>query len=201
MSGAGSGDPRPTEKKSLRGAKGDFDGGGDSSTGHEDFAPRRNEANGHGSGVATSVTGEAVPRRNEANGHGGGIATIVPDEATPGRNEANGHCLGVATMVTGEAVPQRNEANGYGGGIATIGPDEATPGRNEANGHGGGTDLAVDTQAEVIERRQVGSATVTRFSLAAGVKDPGPLRAVSAGRGGERRGSEAETDEDWVWKD
>ncbi len=91
-------------RESLRGAKGDNDGGGDSSASREDFAPRRNEANGRGNGVAR------------------------------------------------------------------IEKDEVTPRRNEANGHGGETELAGETQAEVIERRRVGSATVTRFSLAAGVK-------------------------------
>jgi hypothetical protein len=141
-------------RKSLRGAKGDNDGVGDPSTSHEDIAPRRNEANGHGGGVATVVRDEVTPRRNEANGHSGGVATVVRDEVTPRRNEANGH----------------------GGGVATVVTDEVTPRRNEANGHRGETNLAGDTQTEVIEKRQVGSATVTRFSLAAGVKGN---RAVS----------------------
>jgi hypothetical protein len=135
----------------------------------KEVASRRNEANGHDGAVATLVTDEATPGRNEANGHGGGVASSVTGEAVPRRNEANGHGGGIATIVPDEATPGRNEANGHGGGVATMVRDGVTPGRNEANGHGGETDLAVDTQAEVIERRQVGSATVTRFSLAAGV--------------------------------
>jgi hypothetical protein len=135
-------------RESLDGEKGDNEGGRDSSRSHEDFAPRRNEANGHGSGVGTIVTEEIASRRNEANGRVGGVATIVKDKVT---------------------IP-RNEANGHGGRVATIVTDEVTPRRNEANGHGAETDLADDTQTEVIEKRQVGSATVTRFSLAAGVK-------------------------------
>ncbi len=156
-------------RASLHGATGDIVGGGDPLTRHEDNPPRRNEANGHGGGVATVVMGEVTPRRNEANGRGGGVATGVTGEVTPRRNEANGHGGGVATIVKDEVTIRRNEANGHGGGVATVVKDDVTR-RNEANGHGGETELPCDTQAEVIERRQVGSATVTRFSLAAGVK-------------------------------
>ncbi len=157
-------------RESLRGAKGDNEGGSDSSRSHEDFAPRRNEANGHGSGVATIVTEEIASRRNEANGHGSGVATIVTEEIAARRNEANGHGSGVVTVVTDEVMPRRNEANGLGAR----------------------TDLAGDAQTEVIEKRQVGSATVTRFSLAAGVKGNRGAFAVSVGRGSERYGIETD---------
>ncbi len=127
-------------------AEGDTPGRHEVTMNYGDTAARRNEANGH------ERSGEA-PRRNEANGVDGASPLMR-------RNEANGTEEGsVATIDEFE----RSKVAGGSRGDGTS--SEETSGETPQQS----TDLACETQAEAVERRQVGSATVTRFSLAAGV--------------------------------
>ena len=130
----------------VRGAEGDTLGPGESTMSYGDTAARRNEANGQ------ERSGEA-PRRNEANGYDGASPLMR-------RNEANGRDDG--SVATIDEFERSAIAGGRpGDGTASEETSGAIPQQS--------TNLASETQAEVIERRQVGSVTVTRFSLAAGV--------------------------------
>jgi hypothetical protein len=148
----------------------------------DDVARRRNEANAHdevdpmmkfvddGRTHVGGATGDSLERdesmmscdgtaagRNEANEHERTVQS-------PRRNEANGtEEASVATIDEFERSDVAGGPRGDGGdGIASEERSGATPHQS--------TGLECETQAEVVERRQVGSATVTRFSLAAGVK-------------------------------
>ena len=146
----------------VGGAEGDTLGPDESTMSYGDTVARRNEANGHERAVE-------APRRNEANGHERSVQA-------PRRNEANGHD-GAGPLM------RRNEANGgVAGSVATIDEIGGSDVAEGVRGDGGAseetsgetpqqsTDVTCETQADVIEKRQVGSAIVTRFSLAGGVK-------------------------------
>ena len=115
---------------------------------YSDTAARRNEANGHERSVQ-------APRRNEANGHDGASPLMR-------RNEANGRDDG--SVATIDEFEESSDVAGVPRGDGTA--SEETSGATLHQS----TESACETQAQVIEKRQVGSATVTRFSLAAGVK-------------------------------
>ncbi len=130
----------------VRGAEDDTLGQDESMWSDGESADRRNEANGQ------ERSGEA-PRRNEANGHNGAGPVM-------GRNEASGMEEGaVVTIEEFERPEPGGDPRGEGTAFEETGGE--TPQQSTA--------VMCETQAEVIEKRHVGSATVTRFSLAAGV--------------------------------